>query len=443
MRTCFSRILPVFLFSLAALQVQAQASQVVTLDQAIEMSLKASSQLKVDRARIEEAAAAVQEATDRRLPDVTATGSYMRLNTPVVNMKAKQAGADTASGGSAGISQAAYGLVNASLPLYAGSRIKWGIESAKYLQKAAVLDAENDRDAVVINTIDAFNNLAKAKAQVALVRQSLAQAQVRVKEFSNLEKNGLLARNDLLKAQLQASNLELSLLDAENNWKLSNINMNLLLGLPQSTDLLPDSASLQPAGVLVSAEDLMDEAVKNRKDIAALEYRKKAAGAGVRATLGEKYPSIALTGGYIAADVPNLFTLYNAVNVGVGVNYSLSSLWKTNAKVAQAKAREKAIVAGQSQLQDAVKLEVGKAYLTYTSSLKKIEVYALSVQQAEEAYRITNNKFNNSLSTTTELLEAEVAQLQARLNYSFAKNDAAVAYRHLLQAAGIMEYAGK
>ncbi len=48
---------------------------------------------------------------------------------------------------------------------------------------------------------------------------------------------------------------------------------------------------------------------------------------------------IALTGGYVAADIPNFLTLYNAVNVGVGLQYNLSSLWKTDAKVQQAKAR--------------------------------------------------------------------------------------------------------
>jgi outer membrane protein len=150
-------------------------------------------------------------------------------------------------------------------------------------------------------------------------------------------------------------------------------------------------------------------------------------------------PSVAITGGYVAADVPRFLTVYNAINVGIGVNYSLSSLWKTNAKVVQAKAREKELEASQSQLSDAIKLAVGKAYLNYISSNKKIDVYRVAVEQAEENYRITKNKFDNSLATTTDLLDAEVAQLQARLNYSFAKSDAAVAYKRLQQETGTLE----
>ncbi|TKK67735.1 TolC family protein [Ilyomonas limi] len=439
--TLFKKITLSLLFLAAGTALFAQNTQVLSLDSAITLSLQNSNQLKGSRARIEEATAATREATERQLPDVSVSGSYLRVNSPTFDLKLKQPGSSggiDSTGSSAKVSQAVYGIVNASLPLYSGLRIKYGIESSKYLEKAASLDADNDREEVIMNTIDAFNNLYKAKAQVRLINESLEQARQRVKDFTNLEKNGLLARNDLLKAQLQASNIELSLVDAENNAKLSNINMNLMLGLPDSTNLMPDSSSLQRGGSLMNAEDYLQLAVQNRKDYEALGYRKQAASVGIKAARGEKYPSVALTGGYIAADIPHVLALYNAVNIGIGLNYSLSSLWKTDAKVQQAKAREKELEASQDQLSDAIKLQVGKAYLNYISSVKKIDVYTVAIEQAEENYKIVKNKFDNSLATTTDLLEAEVAQLQARLNYSFAKSDAAVAYKRLLQATGTL-----
>ena len=159
--------------------------------------------------------------------------------------------------------------------------------------------------------------------------------------------------------------------------------------MPDSTDLILDSTSLQQAGSLLAAEDYLQLAAQNRKDYAALGYRKQAAGVSVKASQAEKLPSVAITGGYVAADLPRFLTVYNALNVGIGVNYSLSSLWKTNAKVAQAKAREKELEASQSQLSDAIKLNVGKAYLNYVSSVKKLMCTGLLVEQAEENYRIT------------------------------------------------------
>ena len=89
-------------------------------------------------------------------------------------------------------------------------------------------------------------------------------------------------------------------------------------------------------------------------------------------------------------------------------------------------------------LTDQVHLQINQAYQNYLLSMKKIEVYNVAIEQATENYRITQNKYNNSLVTTTDLLDADVAQLQAKLNYSFAKVDAVVAFKKLQQAAGIL-----
>jgi outer membrane protein TolC len=430
-----------FLFSSRAL---AQEKRPLTLKEAIDLSIKNSKQLKGSQAKIEEATAALREAVERKLPDVNASGSYMRLNTPTVNLKLKTGGSDTASGSSSGgsrqakINQVAYGMVNASLPLYSGLRIKYGIESSKYLAEATKLDADNEREAVIINTVDAYNNLYKSKAAVDLVRENLQSARQRVQQFANLEKNGVLARNDFLKAELQASNTELSLLDAENNWRLANINMNLMLGLPENTELATDSASLQQPISLKSVEEYVQLGLQNRKDLSALSLRKKAATTGIKAAEGEKYPSVALTGGYVALNVPNALTVLNAVNIGVGVQYSLSSLWKNGSKVEQARARERQVAANEEQLTDVIRLQVNQAYQNYLSSQKKIDVYNTAVAQATENYRIVKNKYDNGLATVTDLLDADVAQLQAKLNQAFAASDATVAYNKLLQTAGLL-----
>ena len=146
-----------------------------------------------------------------------------------------------------------------------------------------------------------------------------------------------------------------------------------------------------------------------------------------------------MTGGYIAADIPKFITITNAVNIGAGISYNLGSLWKTKAKVQEAEARTKQLEISESLLNDNIRLEVSKAYLNWTSSQKKIEVYAKAVEQANENYRITKNKYDNTLATTAELIDADIAQLQARMNLIFVKADAVVLYNKLLQTAGSLE----
>jgi len=441
----------VFILSLALLlqggALLAQDTRHLSLKEAIQLGLDNSKELKVSKAKVLEASAAVTEARNRQYPDVKISGSYLRVNKPNVDLKVSLGGSGNGSGGGEGsggsqeisVSQAMYGIANASLPLFSGLRIRNGIESAKYLEKAAELDADKDRDDIIQNTIEAYYNLYKAKAAVKLVKENKKNAAQRVTDFANLEKNGLLARNDYLKAQLQESNVELALLDAENNEKIATFNLNLMLGIPENTQLELDESGMGAVPKIQSMEEWENIAINNRPDYLALQQRHEASKAGVKAAKGEYLPSLALTGGYIAAYVPNFLTITNAVNGGIGLSYDLSSLYKTGAKVKQAKARQEQVYWNSMQLNDGIRIQVHQAYQNYLESLKKIEVYKKAVEQAEENYRITKNKYDNALATTTDLLDADVAQLQADINYEYAKADAVIAYNKLYETAGLSQ----
>lgn len=424
------------LYLLSMQSIQAQDSiRKINLKEAIDQSIANSHLLKNNKAKIDEAIAATKEATERKLPDFSVSASYLYLPVrPKINLKS-----DTSRGGGGPkVSQAMYGMVSASLPLFAGGKIKYGIESSKYLEQAAKLDADDNREAITLNAINAYSNLYKAEAAVALVKDNLVQSNQRVKDFTNLEKNGLLARNDLLKVALQSSNIELTLLDAESNYTLASVNMALMLGLPEHTVLSADSVSLQQKIDVKTIEEYEALALQGRKDIGALALRKKVAQVDIKYVKANYYPSVAVTAGYIALDVPNFVNITNAVNIGVGVKYSLSSLWKTKSKIAQAEARVQQLSANQDMLNDNMRLQINQAYQSWLLSNKKIEVYKKAVEQAAENYRITKNKYDNALATTTDLLDADVAQLQTRLNVTNATADAVVAYNKLLQTAGLL-----
>ena len=426
-------------FSLVGLQVTAQEKRPITLNEAIDLGIKNSKQLKNSQAKIEEATASLKEALNNQLPDAKLSASYLWLSNANVDMKLKSNNPGGGGGTTPTISRAGYAIANASVPVFAGGRIRYGIEASRFLEEATRLDADNNKEEVIQNTIEAFVNLYKAKSSVSLVQENLAEAQQRVKDFSNLEKNGLLPRNDLLSAQLQASNFELGLLDAENNWRLANVSVNILLGLPENLELVPDSSMIDQNFSVKTLDDYLQTAYTNRKDLAALDLRKKASESAIRSAKGEYYPSLAVSGGYIAADIPEVITITNALNIGVGVSYNIGSLWKTKAKVQQAEARAKQAAIGESQLNDDIRLDVNHAYLNFLSSQKKIEVYEKAVEQAIENYRIVKNKHDNNLETTTDLLDANTKQLLERMNLIFAKADAVVAYNKLLQAAGLLE----
>ena len=420
------------LLSTASLRAQ-DSSRAISLQQAIDLSIANSALLKNYTARITEATAVLDEARERQLPDAGVSGPYLRLPfQPNISL------ANNSRNAGPKVTQVLYGTFEVSMPLYAGGKIKYGMESARYLAQAAKLDAAVNKDAVIFNTVNAYSNLYKAFATVALIKENLAQSHQREKDFTNLEKNGLVARNDLLKVSLQSSNIELALLDAQSNYQLASVNMALLLGLPEQTALIAVGTDLALTDSAKTLAAYVQLALQNRQDIAAIGLRKKVTDIGTKMTKADYYPSVALTAGYIAADIPNFLTITNAVNIGLGVKYSLSSFWKTASKMAQAEAKTQQLVATQAMLTDQVKLQTNQSYEAYLLSRKKIEVYQKSVAQAAENYRIVKNKYDNALATTTDLLEADVAQLQTQLNVAGATADAVVAYYKLLQTTGLL-----
>ena len=438
----FSLVSAGFIFaalSIIPFHVKAQEVKPLTLQEAIDLGVKNSHILQASSAKIEEANAQVRQAMDNKLPNASVSGSYLYVGNPTISMKTgKPGGSDSSGTKIPKINQALYGILNVSLPIYAGGKIRYGIESAKYLQKAVQLDAENDKESVILNTINAYVNLYKASVTVDVVRENLAQSSHRDSVFSRLEQNGLLARNDLLKSELQTSNIELSLLDAENNLKMANINMDLMLGLSEKTILKTDSSGFDKNYSLKTIDEYEQLSLNNRKDVMALSFRKMAAIKGISIAKADQYPSLALTGGYIAADIPNFLTITNAVNIGVGLKYNIASLWKSKAQVAEAKSRVEEITANEAQLSDGVRLQVNHDFENYLLSQKKTEVYKKAVAQAEENYRITKNKYDNALVNTTDLLDANVSLLQSKINLAVSKADVLLTYSKLLETTGIL-----
>lgn len=412
----------------------AQDQRTLTLDEAIDLGIRNSKSLRLDEIAVREATANFLEAKNRKLPSLSASASALALANANVDLKIA---APSNGGKSPKANSAFFGNVSGSLPLYAGGRIKYGIQSAEYLIQAAKLSSENDRLGVAYSISQAYNNLFKAGQAIKVLKENLSASQKRDESFLKLENNGIIAKNDRLKANLQTSNIEIQLLEAENNYNIANINMDLLLGLPESTQIVVDNHYIERFAPESSANYYLSAATANRKDIQAINYQKQAADLGIKAAKAELLPTVALTAGYVAADVPKILSVYNAANIGLGVQYNLDNLWKKNTSLMHAEVRQEQINTREALLMDQIKLEINRDYENAEVARRKIAVYEKAAEQANENYRVVKNKYNNGLATITELLDADAAQLTTNVNVVNAKADAALAYRKLLQSAGI------
>lgn len=436
MKKTYSPIM-MFVFSAIGMMMYGQEKKMLTLDEAVNLGIQNSKSLKVNQADIDQATANYIEAKNNKLPSLKVSASALALANADVELKVIKQSED-GGGASPKANSAFFGNISASLPLYAGGRIKYGIKSAEYLIAASKLSTENNKLAIAYNVSQAYNNLFKASQQIKVLEDNLTASQKRDESFQKLETNGIIARNDKLKANLQTSNIELQLLDATNNFNIANINMDLLLGLPDETEIEIDPNYISELTENQPVSYYLTQAISQRKDVQALDNQRKAAELGTKAAKAESLPTIALTGGYVAAEIPKILTITNAANIGLGIQYNIDNLWKKNSSLMKSIAAEQKLAATNDLLNDQIKLEVNRDYLNSEFSKKRITVYEKAAAQANENYRVTKNKFDNGLATITELLDADTAQISANVNVVNAKADAALAYRKLLQTTGIL-----
>lgn len=433
-------ILPggLLLFTLA---FQAQEKKPLSLDEAISLAVTKSTEANLADTKVATSKFDLDNTKNNQYPDFKVSGQYMRITNPTVKLRLPISSAEPAEGeeetatASPKVNQIMFAQASFSMPLFSGFKLRNSVDASENIYKAQTFNAASTKEQLAMQAIALYVNLYKAQESVTLIQENLKSAKQRVTDFTAMEQNGLLARNDFLRAQLQASNVQLSLDDALKNVSTINYQLVTLLKLPEGTQIVPSGNYFKkPDGITPSVT--LEEAIGQRSDLEALRFQHKASESNVKIAKGDYYPSIALSAGYVALDIQNVAQVYNAVNFGVGVSYDIANIFKNSKKVKAAQSRAEETRQQVEILTDRVKVQVQQAQENYNLSLKQDKVYTEAVEQATENYRIVKDKYENGLNDTNDLLEADVEQLQAKINEAFSKGDITQRYYELLNASG-------
>jgi outer membrane protein TolC len=418
------------IFFIGILSIEAQEKKSLTLDEAVHLAWKKSNEVNLANSKVATKKYELQSVKNNRYPDLKISGQYQRLANASIDFKLNKT-----SNPLPVVDQLMIGQVNASLPLFAGFKIQNSIKAYSNMYQAETASAMQTKEEVAMQVINYYASLYKAQKTVELLKENQKSAQQRVDDFIELEKNEIIPRNDLLKSQLQVSKVQLSLDRAISDLNIVNFELASLLKLEPKTKLEireSDFANFQMDNIPTNEEP----ALANRKDLEAIQLQEKASLANIQIAKSGYYPTISIIGGYTALDLKNVITVQNAMNIGVGVSYDLSGIIKngTNVKIAESKALE--IQNSHEMLTDYIKIQVQKAIEDYDLALKQNLVYNQAVEQASENYRIIKDKYDNGLSDTNDLLEADVEQLGSNINKTLAKANVIQKYYELLSVTG-------
>ncbi len=326
-------------------------------------------------------------------------------------------------------------------PLFTGGQIQGAVNAADYSAQASQKDFEKDKSDLVFNIKQAYWNLSKALALEKVVDENVDEIGAHVKDAQSWQAQGLITANDVLKVQVQLSEAKLRQIDARNAVQLARIALNNIIGIPLGTQVRLTTTLDHQLKVFGSLSDLVQQALDHRSDLSAMDYRVKAGESGVTQANSNWFPQVYLTGDYYynrpnQRYQPTIDAFKDSWDFGVAMSFDIWNWGSAIHKADEAKAQLAQAQDARAQMKDVITLDVTNNYLNLQRTTERISVAQEGVKQAEENYRITDNKFKQGLSVNTDLLDAEVALLQAKTEYTQALTDFEIAEASLERAIG-------
>ncbi len=438
MTTRFLRkIFPLCLLLLSAIELQAQ---VMTLEQAIKQGSENNRQLKISKYKIELAEVKYQEAVDLVLPSLKASAGYTRLS-DVEEPKIQFPGfAEPVALFPVYVNNYS-ARVSLSETVFSGFRLKYAMESQKLLQQAAKYDAAKDHDEIIFTIVSSYFNLYKLEQSIRIVDENLRSLNQRIAEAQKMEDRGTLLHNDVLRLELQKSNIDLTGIDLRNNLAVAIFNFNILIGSNEKSDVNIDTTVVNTSFSLKTLDEYMTDAQKNRSDLLAMNTKSQSLENNFKIAKNSYYPQLAVGANYYDARpnprvIPPQDKFVTTWDAGVTLSWDLMNLYSNKHNVADTRIQLEQSRESVHLLEDAIRSEVNQSYVACQQSAQRIAVIESTLAQAQENYRVMNSRYTSSLALTSDLIDADAALLQANINLALARADASVNYYRLLKATG-------
>jgi outer membrane protein TolC len=403
-----------------------------SLQQAWDIVLAVDRGLKASHENTAAAASLLEAARSTRLPNVALEAGYTAFdNTPAA--KADFFG-QSLQMPLAQRESAAY-TAKASLPLYTGGRIERGIDAAAASLGAAKLGEAGDVQSLKLRVSEAYVGVLRAGRMLQVAESHVASLTAHARDVENRYTQGMVAKSDLLSAQVALADARQKALQAANGLDLARAAYNRLLGRPLDQVVALDD--LSPGAAEQSLPALTERAISQRSELAALAQQVEALRYQAEAVRGENNPQVALSGGYGYQE--NRYQVHPGQwVVTLGAKWNLFDGGVVSHRASAVERQAMALAEQREELVSIVALQVRQAWLDVEETKKRILVTQSAIAQAEENLRVVRDRYGNGLSTHTEVLDAETLRANNEASHASALYDAALAGLRLKRAVGAL-----
>lgn len=415
------KILAVILSLCMGINVPAAEAASLSINEAVNMALERNNSIKI-AGQDEKVAAANLKA---------AKGA----NGVSISLSSNLSGSDSAMssferGNSNGLS--------VSIPIYTGNRNELNIDNSEADLLKSQLNLERTRETVRYNTISAYYDILEAQQNIYIEQESVNNYQSHLTDVQNLYTGGAVPRSDLLRSEVALSDAQQSLILAQNTYDINVSTFRNIIKLDRAEPVtLTEDFSFKP--VKMSLNECLDYALNSRRDAMSAKLDLDIAKNNIDIAKAGYLPTVdfSISTNWDKQPLPSSDDYDYRATVSANWNLFDSDITKANVEAAQAEYDRAGYTL--SDTLDTIDLEVRQAYLNMREAEKRFNSTALAIKQAEEDYFIATEKYRVGEGIILDVIDAELALSQARLNYTSAQYDYARYKANLEYAIGVPE----
>jgi outer membrane protein TolC len=390
----------------------------LSLEESIARALQNNPAIKIADSSRQEAEYEIKIAKGDKLPQLTMTHSDSRIND----------GSST--------SNTFKNQIGLGMNLYTGGRVEGAIEKAKIGLKVADLDVEKSKQQIKLDATNGYFTILQTRNTVKVDQESVDQMAAHLKNVEAQYNVGTVAKSDVLRSQVELANNQQVLTKAQNAYEIAVSNLNNVMGLPLNTEIqIKDELVHEPYNL--SLEDSIAYAMNNRPEAIQADHNIDIAKQSVKIAKGGKLPTVSASAAKNWADDNFPGSDDNGWSVGLTATWTPFDSGVTNAKIKQSNSAVEKSLQTAKQTKDAVQLEVRQAYLNMVEAEKRISTSQVTVEQADEDFKIAQVRYSAGVGTNTDVIDAQVALTQAKNNYIQAMYDFNTSKANLTKAMGV------
>ncbi|MDO8542782.1 MAG: TolC family protein [Opitutaceae bacterium] len=441
----FSPVRPLAALVLAVASVAAETAlpppvpDTLDLKTAISFALENNFAIRQAKERIRQQEGLIIEVKARGIPNAELNSTYGRFDRSLAAVPLPIIPVNTESW--------SIGL-NVTQVLYAGGGVRSAIQSSKLAREAAILDLQAVINDALLEVRTGFFRVLLAIEQIKVQESNLELLQQQLKTATDRYEAGTVSSFEKLRAEVAVANARVPLITARNDHRLAIEALRQALGFttnaPETIRKVPTFVgTLDFTPVNFDLPAAFDAARANRPDLQRLAKITAVREQDVRTQRSSYYPTLGASAGYQFKNHPyggNQFSeALDGWTLGLQSNWAIFDGRATAGRVAQSKSilAQTKLTLAEAQL--AVDVEVRRAFSQWQQATELVEASQKVVDQATEAVRLANARYNAGTGTQLDVLQAQVDLTTARTNQIVAFYNYNVAVASLRKATGLLD----